>query len=122
MNRNKHKMQGRLRRHRRVRKKVAGTPDRARLCVRRTLQHIYAQVIDDLAGSTVAAASSLTPGIREECKEGDKKATAAVVGREVARVALEAGVTAVAFDRGGYRYHGRVKALAEAAREAGLKF
>ena len=122
MNRNRQKLQSRLRRHRRVRTKVVGTPDRARLCVRRTLQHIYAQVVDDLAGATLAAASSLTPAIREACKEGDKKATAAVVGREVARRALEAGVTAVAFDRGGYQYHGRVKALADAAREAGLKF
>ncbi|NQT85835.1 50S ribosomal protein L18 [bacterium] len=122
MNRNKHKRQGRLRRHRRVRKKVIGTPERARLCVRRSLQHMYVQVVDDMAGRTLAAASSLSPTIREECAQGDKKATAAVVGREVARIALEAGVTAVAFDRGGYRYHGRVKALAEAARKAGLQF
>jgi large subunit ribosomal protein L18 len=122
LNRDKHKRQGRLRRHRRVRKKVVGTPDRARLCVRRSLKHIYAQIVDDVTGRTLAAASSLTPSIREACGEADKRAAATLVGSEVARRAAEAGVDAVAFDRGGYKYHGRVKALADAAREGGLKF
>jgi len=112
----------RIRRHRSIRKRVSGTPERPRLCVRRSLQHIYAQVVDDLGGRTVAAACTLTPSIREACAAARKAAAAALVGKEIARRALEAGVQKVTFDRGGYRYHGRVRALADAAREGGLSF
>ncbi len=108
---------GRVRRHARVRERVAGSAGRPRLAVFRSLSHIYAQVIDDGAGRTLAAASDL------DVKESAKKAArAAAVGRAIAERARAAGVGEVVFDRGGYRYHGRVKALAEAARESGLKF
>jgi large subunit ribosomal protein L18 len=103
-------------RHRRVRKRVAGSPERPRLAVFRSLSHIYAQVIDDRAGRTVAAASDV------EVKSGNKTERAKLVGRALADKAKAAGVGEVVFDRGGYKYHGRVKALADAAREAGLKF
>jgi large subunit ribosomal protein L18 len=112
----------RIRRHFRVRKKVSGSPERPRLCVRRSLQHIYAQVVDDIGGRTLAAACTLTPGIREACATAKKAEAAALVGKELARRALEAGIQKVTFDRGGYRYHGRVRALADAAREGGLNF
>jgi large subunit ribosomal protein L18 len=111
------------RRTRRVRialKKKAG--ERARLSVFRSGRHIYAQVIDDDAGRTVAAASTVEKDLREKLRSGADTAAAAEVGKAVAVRALEAGVSRVVFDRGGYRYHGRVKALAEAAREAGLSF
>lgn len=114
--------ESRERRHRRVRKTVHGTPERPRLNVFRSLQHIYAQVIDDAAGNTVASASTMDKEVRALC-EGLAKADAAkVVGRVVAERALAHGVTQVVFDRGGFKYHGRVKALADAAREAGLDF
>ena len=107
----------RLRRHRRVRVKVAGTAGRPRLSVYRSLHHVYAQLIDDGAGRTLAAASTA------ELKTGKKDAgAAAAVGRAIAEKARAAGVTAAVFDRGGFLYHGRVKALADAAREAGLEF
>ena len=112
----------RRRRHRSIRRKIAGTSGRPRLCVRRTLRHIYAQVVDDESRRTVASASSLTPSIRDACRAASKAGSAAVVGMEVARRAVEAGVEQVAFDRGGYTFHGRVKALAQAAREGGLRF
>lgn len=113
--------EARLRRHRRVRKSVVGTGARPRLNVFRSLRHTYAQIIDDSVGHTLVCASTLDKEIRGQC-EGLKKADAArVVGRELAERALPAGVTKVVFDRGGYKYHGRVKALAEAAREAGLE-
>ncbi len=104
-------------RHRRVRKKVIGSADRPRLAVYRSNRHIYAQVIDDVAGRTLAASSTLVV-------EGadDPKARAKAVGAQVAEKAKAAGVTRVAFDRGGFRYHGRVQALADGAREAGLEF
>jgi large subunit ribosomal protein L18 len=108
------------RRHSRLRKKVSGTPDRPRLAVKRSSRHIVVQLIDDLAGHTIAAASSLEAGVRE--LDGDKKARAAEVGKLVAARAREAGVTTVVFDRGGYDYHGRIAALADAAREGGLEF
>lgn len=111
------RLQARGRRHRRVRKQVAGTPDRPRLAVFRSNRHIYAQVIDDLAGRTVAAASSLDDGV----ESGSKSDVARKVGELVARRATEAGVAKVVLDRGGNLYHGRVKALAEGAREAGLQ-
>lgn len=101
-------------------KKRAG--DRARLSVFRSGRHIYAQVIDDAAGRTLAAASTVEKDLREKLKSGADQAAAAEVGRIVAERALGAGLSRVVFDRGGYRYHGRVKALAEAAREAGLVF
>jgi large subunit ribosomal protein L18 len=108
------------RRHARLRKKVQGTPDRPRLAVKRSSRHILVQLIDDLAGHTIAAASSLETDVRE--LDGDKKARAAEVGKLVAARAREAGVTTVVFDRGGYDYHGRIAALADAAREGGLEF
>lgn len=112
--------EARLRRHRRVRGKVHGTPERPRLNVFRSLTNIYAQVIDDASGQTLAAASSLEATVKSDGKA--KLAEAALVGDLVAKRALERGVTKVVFDRGGYLYHGRVKALAEAARGAGLQF
>ncbi|SRR5579875_1390855 len=110
---------GRVRRHLRVRKKVAGSASRPRLVVNRSARHMFAQIVDDGAGRTLAAASTLDPSIRGS--EGDKTAKARRVGELLARRAAEAGITAVVFDRGGYRYHGRVAALADGAREGGLK-
>ncbi len=108
--------------HLRVRTKVVGTPERPRLCVYRSLNHIYAQVIDDRGGRTLAAASSLDKEMRKQLKGGGNVAAAKVVGKVIAERARAAGIEKVVFDRGGYMYHGRVQALAEAAREAGLKF
>jgi large subunit ribosomal protein L18 len=110
----------RTRRHARLRKKVTGTPARPRLVVHRSARHMVVQLIDDVAGHTLAAASSLEADVRT--LEGDKKAKAAKVGALIAARAREVGVTAVVFDRGGYVYHGRVAALADAAREGGLEF
>jgi large subunit ribosomal protein L18 len=112
--------QARTRRHRRVRKKVTGTTQKPRLAVFRSTRHIVAQVIDDTAGRTLAAASTYEPDLRGGAT-GNKDA-AARVGRLLADRALGAGVSQVVFDRGGFLYHGRVAALADAAREAGLKF
>ncbi len=110
------------RRHIRVRKTVAGTPERPRLAVFRSLNHIYAQIIDDTAGRTLAAASDLEKDVRAAL-DGKKKAeVATLVGQSVAKKAKEAGIRAVVFDRGGFRYHGRVKALAEAVRKGGVNF
>jgi large subunit ribosomal protein L18 len=111
-------------RHRRVRKRVSGAEARPRLAVFRSLHHITAQVIDDSQGRTLAAASSVEGEVKGALKGGStaNSEAATAVGREVARRAIAAGVTTVVFDRGGYLYHGRVKALAEAAREAGLEF
>jgi large subunit ribosomal protein L18 len=108
------------RRHFRLRKKVGGTPVRPRLAVKRSSRHIAVQVIDDLAGRTLVSASTLEADLRSF--EGDKKAKAAKVGELVAERAKAAGIEAVVFDRGGNAYHGRIAALADAAREAGLKF
>ena len=110
----------RARRHARLRKKVNGTPARPRLVVNRSSRHMVVQLIDDVAGHTLAAASTLEVDVRELA--GDKKAKAARVGELIAARAREAGITAVVFDRGGYVYHGRVAALADAAREGGLEF
>ena len=104
-----------------VRKQVSGTPERPRLSVFRSDKHIYAQVIDDLAGRTLAAAAS-TADVRGELKNGGNVAAAKLVGKAIAEKAKALGVTQVAFDRGGRQYHGRVKALADAARAGGLKF
>ena len=111
--------EARLRRHRRVRKRVVGTAERPRLAVFRSNAGIEAQLVDDLAGKTLAAASSLH--LKKSFK-GNKTAQAAEVGKTLADAAKKAGVEAVVFDRGGYLYHGRVKALADGAREGGLKF
>jgi large subunit ribosomal protein L18 len=112
----------RQRRHLRVRNRIQGSPARPRLAVFRSLKHIYAQVIDDDAGHTLAAASSLEPGLREQFANGGHVAAAKEVGRLVGERARAAGVERVVFDRGGYKYHGRVATLADAAREAGLEF
>lgn len=112
----------RKRKHARVRKKISGTPERPRLCVYRSLGHIYAQVIDDVAGRTLVSASTLDQAIKDKVEFGGNTKGAAEVGKLVAEKALAAGVDTVVFDRSGYIYHGRVAALAEAAREAGLKF
>ena len=112
----------RNRRHRRVRAKVKGTTSRPRLCVFRSPNHIYAQVIDDSQGHTLASASTLDPEIRDEVTGKAKTGKAEIVGSLVAKQALSKGINQVVFDRGGYKYHGRVKALAEAARQGGLKF
>lgn len=122
MKRMKRKARARKRRHRSIRRKIFGTPERPRLCVFRSLRHIYAQVIDDVHGRTLATASTVTPGLRSQCQDAGKTEAAALVGREIARRATEAGVQQIAFDRGGYKYHGRVRALADAAREGGLQF
>ena len=105
-----------------VRNSLSGTPERPRLSVFRSDKHIYAQVIDDLAGRTLASAASTADDVRGELKNGGNIAAAKLVGRAIAERAKAAGITKVAFDRGGRKYHGRVKALADAAREGGLKF
>lgn len=109
-------------RHLRVRKHLSGTASRPRLNVFRSDKHIYAQVIDDFAGHTLVSASTVDVEVRGAAKGRNKTEQAKVVGRVVAERALDAGVKEVVFDRGGYKYHGRVKALADAAREAGLVF
>ncbi len=109
----------RLRRHKRIRGKISGTPETPRLCVFRSLSNIYAQVIDDVNGKTLVAASSLEKGVGEN---GSKKEVAREVGKLVAERAAKAGIESVVFDRGGYVYHGRIQELADGAREGGLKF
>jgi len=115
-----HRVVARSRRHFRVRKKVRGTPERPRLVVTRSLRHIVAQVVDDTKGHTLVSASTMDPQIRNT--EGTKSELAAKVGELLAARATEAGITQVVFDRGGNRYAGRIAALADAAREGGLKF
>lgn len=112
----------RMRRHVRVRKKVSGTPERPRLSVYRSEHHIYAQVIDDTVGRTVAAASTIDKELRDKVSYGGNVAAAKQVGQLIAERAKAAGVEKVVFDRGGFNYHGRVAALADAAREGGLDF
>lgn len=112
----------RKRKHARVRAKISGTGERPRLCVFRSLLHIYAQLIDDTTGNTLASASTLDKEIKEQNIKNGNQAGAAAVGQLIAARALDQGITDVVFDRGGYIYHGRVAALAKAAREAGLKF
>jgi len=118
----KTKQDVRQRLHDRIRKKIRGTPQRPRLAVFRSQGHIYAQVIDDDAGQTLCAASSLDKDLRAKAKRGGNVAAAKDVGALIATRAREKGLAAVVFDRGGFHYHGRIKALADAAREAGLKF
>jgi large subunit ribosomal protein L18 len=108
--------------HARIRRKISGTPQRPRLCVFRSLKHMYAQVVDDMAGTTLVAASTVEKAICSDKKQGGSLAGAKLVGKAVAERAKAKGIEAIVFDRGGYIYHGRIKALAEAARENGLKF
>jgi large subunit ribosomal protein L18 len=112
----------RVLRHGRIRKVVKGTTDRARLAIFRSNKHMYAQVIDDTVGRTLAAASTLQEAVALECKGKKPIEHAAVLGRVIAERAKAAGITSVVFDRGGFKYHGSIKALADAAREAGLEF
>lgn len=118
----KSRARARQKRHLRIRRRVTGTAGRPRLSVFRSLKHIYAQVIDDVRGHTLATASSIDPALREALAGTPKSDEAVRVGKLVAERAKEAGITQVVFDRGGYLYHGRVQKLADAAREAGLVF
>ena len=102
--------------------KISGTPERPRLNVNRSLKHIYVQVIDDVAGHTLVAASTLDENLAQDLEGKTKKEQSTVIGKAIAQRAMDAGIKEVVFDRGGYLYHGRVKALADGAREAGLKF
>ena len=122
MDKTKAKAAGLARRQRRVRGKVSGTAARPRLRVTRTNVHIYAQLIDDVAGTTLVSASSIDGELRSALKSGADRDAARAVGEAIGRRAIEAGITEVVFDRGGRLYHGRVAALAEGARDAGLKF
>lgn len=112
----------RVKRHYRVRNKISGTDVRPRLNVFRSNKNIYAQIIDDTKGITLVAASSLDPDLKDQIENGGDKAGAKKVGEAIAKKAIEQGIETVVFDRGGYVYHGRIKELAEGAREAGLKF
>ena len=112
----------RIKRHKRIRNKISGTPERPRLSVFRSSKHIYAQIIDDVNGGTLVAASTMEKPIAEAVKEMTKSEQAKYVGGELGRRALEKGVNTVVFDRSGYLYMGRLEALAEGAREAGLQF
>lgn len=118
----KDKTAHRLRRAKYIRKRVSGTPERPRLRVTRTLGHIYAQIIDDTTGHTVASASTREAALAGDLGGQPKRVQAKVIGRVAAERAQALGIDAVVFDRGGYRYHGRIQALADGAREAGLKF
>lgn len=122
MDKAKEKRLARQRRHARVRKHVQGTAERPRLCVFRSLRHIYAQVIDDTQQHTLASASTLDAEVQTAAAGQDKAGQAAAVGQILAERAQAAGITRVVFDRGGYQYHGRVKSLADAARKGGLEF
>ena len=112
----------RVKKHRRVRNHLAGTAERPRLAVFRSNNHMYAQIIDDTVGKTLVSASTLDKEVKAECEKTNNVDAAAVVGTVVAKRALEKGITTVVYDRGGFVYEGKVKALAEAAREAGLEF
>ncbi len=116
------KVEGRATRHRRIRMRIRGTPERPRLTVFRSLNHLYAQIIDDVSGRTLVAVDSRSPAFQQRLKRGGNAGAAKLVGELLAQRAAAAGVTAVVFDRGGYQYHGRVKAFAEATRAGGLKF
>ena len=122
MNAQKEKVQGRKRRHRRVRRNVFGTSERPRLVVFSSLKHIYSQLIDDSTGRTLVCASTQTPDVRSQFSYGGNVKAAVAVGELVARLAKQAGYSKIVFDRAGYKYHGRIKALAESARKAGLQF
>lgn len=122
MNHQKAKLKAQLRRRNHVRRRVTGTAERPRLTVFRSSKHIYAQLIDDVNGATLAAASTVLGDVRTAVKYGGNIKAAQAVGKKLAEVAKEKGVLKAAFDRGHYKYHGRVKALADAARAAGLEF
>ena len=122
MNRDRYISRQRQRRKWRVRKRIRGTADRPRMCVTRTEKHIYVQVIDDLAGKTLASASTLDKDLRGSVKYGGNKDAASAIGKAIAERATAAGIKQVALDRGSCKYHGRVAALADAAREGGLEF
>jgi large subunit ribosomal protein L18 len=113
---------GRERRKLRIRQRISGTPERPRLSVFRSAKHIYAQVVDDVAGSTLAHASTLSRDVRADVAEANKLDAAKKVGTAIAKLLLSKGIDKVVFDRSGYLFHGRIRALADAAREAGLKF
>ena len=121
MSKNKKRI-ARQKRHNRIRSKMEGTPSKPRLCVFRSLNHIYVQITDDSQGHTLTSASTLDPEIKTQVDGKAKSARAELIGALIAQRALTKGVNQVVFDRGGYKYHGRVKALADAARQAGLKF
>ncbi len=112
----------RVARHQRIRKKIDGTAARPRLAVRRSLNHVYAQIIDDVSGKSLLLLSSLSPELKTAIEGKNKVETSKELGKLVAQKAIEAGIKTVVFDRGGYLFHGRVKAVADAAREAGLEF
>ncbi len=118
MDKNRLKTMRRQRRRRGIRKRVQGTPEQPRLCVFRSSKHLYAQVVDDLAGRTIVAAST----VQEKTDKGCTNESAKLIGQRIAERAKAAGIERVAFDRNGFRFHGRIKTLAEAAREGGLKF
>lgn len=122
MNSQKGKKLARERRHQRVRRRVKGTPERLRLGVFRSNRHIYAQIVNDMDGTVLVSVSTLSPDLREGLKKSSTIEAAKAVGAAIAAKALEKSITTVVFDRGGYLYHGRVKALADAAREKGLRF
>jgi large subunit ribosomal protein L18 len=123
MNKNSKKIQSRDRRRKQIRKKISGTAEKPRLSIYRSLNHIYAQLVDDFNQKSILTVSDLTKEVRAELNEKSTKTEKSkVVGKIVAKKALENNIETVVFDRGGYRYHGRVKTLAESAREAGLKF
>lgn len=122
INKRKHIDEQRLRRQRHVRKKLFGTPERPRLAVFRSSKHIYAQVINDVEGKTLASAGTVEPTFKSETGYGGNKSAAGAVGKLIAERAKAAGIDKVCFDRRSYMYHGRVQALADAAREAGLQF
>ena len=119
---NKSRNDNRVARHERVRKNVFGTPEEPRLCVFRSAKNIYAQIIDDVNHKTLAAASTLDKDIKAQAAYGGNKEAAKLVGEKIGKVAKDAGIETVCFDRGGYLYHGRVKELADGARAAGLQF
>jgi len=112
----------RERRQRHVRKKLVGSVERPRLCIFRSSKHIYAQIVDDAKGHTLVSASTMDPDVKSQAAYGGNKAAASVVGKVVAERAKQAGIDKICFDRRSYKYHGRVQALADAAREAGLQF
>ena len=116
------RLTNRVARHSRIRKKIDGTTVRPRLCVRRSLSHIYAQIIDDSSGKSLVNVSSLSPELKAAVGSKSKTEKSKELGKLVAKKAIEAGIKSVVFDRGGYLFHGRVKAVADAAREAGLEF
>ena len=109
-------------RHERIRKKIEGTAERPRLCVRRSLNHIYAQIVDDGSGKSLVQVSSLSPDVKSAVEGKNKVDTSKEIGKLVAQKAQAVGIKQVVFDRGGYLFHGRIKAVADAAREAGLEF